>query len=377
MNKTFRKSQFLIMFFVILLVGQSPEAAAKSMDPTCMASLPLEVMDSARKVTKETVDSVHQAARGGDVMAQMTLALLYLDGAIVKANLQTALSWAEKASTNERIDTRDLQLFIKRFLEDLADPPDQDEQLRRTAKYAEQGSLFMQYTYAEMLNSAATLQESAAWYEKAAAQGCMDARAKLSRMQNLHTRAGRVQAYKWISLTNYEPLRERWTQDDLGIDENRVRNLQAEIRRRMHKSEIGEAETLARSWASEHGEQYLLHDWPDEFIVYSIPENFQAQIKGTSGYLLMHFTSFDSNCKPCISSNEKIDALSQSYRGQVRFVRFNHEPWWKKNDLLSGTYRVHGFPTMVLYRDGVEQARWLGDVRALEKKLESCCASGK
>lgn len=359
----------------VLLLGLIAPVSAKQMDPTCFLRIPSSVHDRSESVTKENVNTLMRDAEGGNSTAQMTLALLFLDNKVIPEDVDKAVYWAQRAAAQGGPGTKDLLLhasFARNEAKKTAKKEDWTVQMRR---WAETGLMYMQYAYAETLKSFGKAKDAAPWYKKAAAQGCMDARTKLSEMYDWKTPANRVQAYKWISLADYATAPNERMKEDLAYDENRVRTAQARIRRHMTRTETNKAEALAARWATKHGETYTRRKWPDEHIFYVSEESLPLEIARSRGYLLVHFTSFDTNCKPCIESNMRIDKLSKRYHTTVAFARLNRVPWWKKSVVLSTKYNVPGLPITVLFRNGKEQRRWVGSkTEGLAHTLDECCS---
>ena len=345
-------------------------AQAKQQDPTCFVTAYITAAARFESVTKETVGQLVQDAKAGDKVAQTALAMLYTDGGLVPMDLDSAIHWAAQAAASGNAADRELLQYMKWIRG--AEKASQADHTGLIREGAETGLKFFQYMYAEMANSGAGKRDAVPWYEKAAAQGCMDARTKLSA---IHAGDDRIKAYMWISLVDYANAFDGRMRNELEYDELRARKEQARLRRTMALEEVAKAERLASEWAKQHGEPYPRRTWADDSIVYLTDQNLAAEIQRTKGYLAVHFTSFDENCPPCLSSNTAVDDLSQRYRGKLTFARVNFEPWWEKHPTISPQYKIVGLPVVVLFKNGKETNRWLGsNLEAISSQLDKCCA---
>ncbi|HHJ12909.1 MAG TPA: thioredoxin [Gammaproteobacteria bacterium] len=63
-------------------------------------------------------------------------------------------------------------------------------------------------------------------------------------------------------------------------------------------------------------------------------------------------------CAPCIAIAPVLERVLESLRGKVRLARLEVDEG--ENMKLAGHYRVRGFPTIILFRDGEERARFSG-----------------
>lgn len=365
----------------VLALGLVASVSAKQMDPTCFWQIPHLVIERAESIKKENIDSLLREAERGDQEAEMILAMVYMEGKVFPKDFDKSVYWAQRAAKTGSPGAKDLLAYISLGQESekqrTKNADSIQDELARTRRMAETGWVFGEYAYAETLKSFGKPKEATPWYAKAAAQGCMDARTKLSHYYDSKPQLNRIEAYKWISLADYSRPPDESLRRDYDYDEKRVRTIQSRLRRDMTRVEIDEGEALAAKWANAHGETYMRRTWPDEHISYASEKTLSATIENSKGYLLVHFSSFDNNCKPCIESNARIDALSQRHHATVVFARVNREPWWEKSTILSTKYNVIGLPTTVLYREGKEQRRWIGfKTDELVRVLNTCCRVG-
>ena len=63
-------------------------------------------------------------------------------------------------------------------------------------------------------------------------------------------------------------------------------------------------------------------------------------------------------CMPCIVIAPKLKELIAEYEGQLRLAKVEVDEG--HNMKLAGKYQVRGFPTVILFRDGEEKARFHG-----------------
>jgi len=370
---------------VFLVFGLADSVSAKTMDPTCFWQIPRSVLERAERTNKDNLDTLLREAEAGDTNAEMAVAVIYMEEKAFPADLNKADYWANRAAAKGGRSAKELKglLAYIRLGKEMEQRPDKkvdgslEEQLAQTRQLAEMGWMFGQWMHAETVKAFGKPKDAMPWYEKAAAQGCMDARTKLSHYHEDKPNLNRIEAYKWISLADYSRPPDESQRRDYDYDEKRVRGGQARLRRLMKPEEIEKGEELATQWAKLHGEPYTRRNWPDEHIAYVHDKSLAEAIAKSKGYLVVHFSSFDDNCKPCIESNTSINTLSQRHHAAVAFARINREPWWEKSPILSTQYNVKGLPTTVLYHNGKEQHRWVGKkIDNLDEQLTKCCKVG-
>ena len=83
------------------------------------------------------------------------------------------------------------------------------------------------------------------------------------------------------------------------------------------------------------------------------PDTFAGLV--AEGNVLIDF--WGPRCQPCIALMPAVEALEDSYGGQVRLVKVNAPD----NREVCRDLRVAGLPTYLLYRDGSEVERLTGN----------------
>ena len=63
-------------------------------------------------------------------------------------------------------------------------------------------------------------------------------------------------------------------------------------------------------------------------------------------------------CMPCLVIAPKLNALVEEYRGRLRLAKLEVDAG--ENMRLAGKYKVRGFPTVILFINGEEKARFHG-----------------
>jgi putative thioredoxin len=63
-------------------------------------------------------------------------------------------------------------------------------------------------------------------------------------------------------------------------------------------------------------------------------------------------------CMPCLVIAPKLKTLLEEYQGRLRLAKLEVDAG--ENMRLAGKYKVRGFPTVILFIDGEEQARFHG-----------------
>lgn len=61
-------------------------------------------------------------------------------------------------------------------------------------------------------------------------------------------------------------------------------------------------------------------------------------------------------CSPCIAIAPVLTRVIQSYDGEVKLAKLEVDE--DENMKLAGKYRVRGFPTIILFKQGEEQERF-------------------
>jgi len=63
-------------------------------------------------------------------------------------------------------------------------------------------------------------------------------------------------------------------------------------------------------------------------------------------------------CMPCLAIAPKLTALIEEYGGRLKLARLEVDAG--ENMRLAGKYKVRGFPTVILFIDGLERGRFHG-----------------
>ena len=63
-------------------------------------------------------------------------------------------------------------------------------------------------------------------------------------------------------------------------------------------------------------------------------------------------------CMPCLVIAPKLEALIEEYEGRLKLARLEVDAG--ENMRLAGKYKVRGFPTVILFINGEEMARFHG-----------------
>ena len=82
-------------------------------------------------------------------------------------------------------------------------------------------------------------------------------------------------------------------------------------------------------------------------------ENFASEIKNSSGYAIVDF--YADWCGPCKMLAPVIENIA-SEREDLKVAKINVD----ESSELAAAYQVMSIPTVILFKDGVEQARTLG-----------------
>ena len=75
-------------------------------------------------------------------------------------------------------------------------------------------------------------------------------------------------------------------------------------------------------------------------------DTFQAEVLDAAGLVLVDF--FGDGCVPCQALMPDIEALSQQYGSEIKFVKLNTSGARR----LAIAEKVLGLPTIIIYKDG-------------------------
>jgi len=84
-------------------------------------------------------------------------------------------------------------------------------------------------------------------------------------------------------------------------------------------------------------------------------DNFEKEVVGSKEPVLVDF--WGPQCKPCLALMPTVEKLEKNYEGKLKVVKLNASG----NRMLCAKLRVMGLPTFLLYKDGVEMSRLVGD----------------
>jgi thiol-disulfide isomerase/thioredoxin len=84
-----------------------------------------------------------------------------------------------------------------------------------------------------------------------------------------------------------------------------------------------------------------------------------AVIAATHGKLVVHLSSFDNGCGPCVNSNPSLDALAKEFANKATFRRVATKPWNHVGPEMN-KYKVMGLPSVFLFQDGKLVQKYMG-----------------
>jgi putative thioredoxin len=85
-------------------------------------------------------------------------------------------------------------------------------------------------------------------------------------------------------------------------------------------------------------------------------DNFQQQVIDASFQQPVLVDFWAEWCSPCIAIAPVISRVVESFNGQVLLAKLEVDEG--ENMKLAGTYRVRGFPTIILFKQGQEVDRF-------------------
>ena len=74
--------------------------------------------------------------------------------------------------------------------------------------------------------------------------------------------------------------------------------------------------------------------------------------------LLVLLDFWGPQCGPCLSLMPSVEKLAAKYAGELAVYKIESRPNWR----VAVKLKVSSLPTMILFKDGEEQARLTGDV---------------
>jgi thioredoxin 1 len=99
-------------------------------------------------------------------------------------------------------------------------------------------------------------------------------------------------------------------------------------------------------------------------------DNYESETLQSKEPVLVDF--WGPLCRPCLALMPAVEEMEKDYDGRLKIAKVNAT----ENRMLCARLRVMGLPTFILYRDGAEQRRIVGEditrddlVKAIEALL--------
>ncbi|MDH5407660.1 MAG: thioredoxin domain-containing protein [Gammaproteobacteria bacterium] len=87
-------------------------------------------------------------------------------------------------------------------------------------------------------------------------------------------------------------------------------------------------------------------------------EEFQQRVIEDSAQSIILLDMWADWCPPCLVIGPILEQLVAQYDGEVRLAKLEVDEG--ENMKIAGQYQVRGFPTIILFKDGEEKARFSG-----------------
>ncbi len=84
-------------------------------------------------------------------------------------------------------------------------------------------------------------------------------------------------------------------------------------------------------------------------------DNYEREVLQSKEPVLVDF--WGPQCKPCLALMSTVEGLERDYAGRLKVAKVNAA----QNRMLCAKLRVMSLPTFVLYKDGVENNRIVGE----------------
>ncbi len=102
-----------------------------------------------------------------------------------------------------------------------------------------------------------------------------------------------------------------------------------------------------------------MNDTPAEAAIFDVNlEQFDQKVLAASHARPVLIDLWAEWCPPCISIAPVLKQVIDEYAGRVQLAKIEVDEG--DNMKLAGRYQVRGFPTIILFRHGEEQARFSG-----------------
>lgn len=93
----------------------------------------------------------------------------------------------------------------------------------------------------------------------------------------------------------------------------------------------------------------------DKLAIELTRDNYESEISNSKEPVLVDF--WGPQCRPCLALMPAVERIEREYAGKLRVAKVNAAG----NRMLCASLRVLGLPTFVLYRNGVEAKRLVGE----------------
>ena len=84
-------------------------------------------------------------------------------------------------------------------------------------------------------------------------------------------------------------------------------------------------------------------------------DNYESKVSESKGLLLVDF--WGPKCVPCLALMPAVEGLEKRYTGKLKVAKVNSTG----NRMLCAKLRVLNLPTYILYKDGTEIKRLVGE----------------
>jgi putative thioredoxin len=95
---------------------------------------------------------------------------------------------------------------------------------------------------------------------------------------------------------------------------------------------------------------------PNKTIINISLDDFEKEVLETSHQTPVLVDFWADWCAPCIIIAPVLSSVIEEYDGQVKLAKLEVDEG--ENMKLAGKYQVRGFPTIILFQNGAEKARF-------------------